>query len=802
MVSTGYYYPSVVATQGLRTPYWQNPTNIQNAADWGGSDGDPIGAQPKTHIELPKNTKGDRIIATNYGFNIPPNAKIDGVLSRVIRSGDRVRDSMAIMVPYFNNVGTNLSNKAKGVYKTNANIIQITHYGGTTDTWGTTKLTPSTINDPRLQFKFELENFDTSSHQVRVYLLGLNVYYTDPTYTLTSTLPSSAVIGGTINYQLKINSTNNIDQGVGIPIHVPIAAGFSLVSATSNEGIYDNTTSTWTPILNNIKQATLNITLTAVTVGEQTQTITELDYSTVLNKTCTIVAADSDDINYSTALLDDPKLLKNLNDGEIYTISAYNKVVDSVYTTGIFDGVRNNRIAVINGDEVTGARATTQNTVTRLGVTFRYNAAEPLILKLYGQYSSVSEVEESDWRGFQISQGDSTVYELPLPLFEDSLQLFGDTDTTTITIPANTTSSTYQYLIDNIPEQDGPEPFFTGIELRIDVEGRVDSGINVQLKNYNGKESLIKTLNFTTELDQILLGGDTDLWGLTSEDINLHNIIIEFTISNISLTDKTFTYNNIQLITYWQNDETYGAKGLTAKGLHSRLYNLQLKDVEFPEGAEKEIQTLSLTRTDGVLPVSETIKEKPGKIEFVVWGDTLEIASERLKLINTWLNNPRNELMIPVPYPLSFDHDPDRTWNVILTGGIDKVINNNILECAAEFLIPSGVAYNNNPKSTGNIGINEGNINVRPIISILCDGSASVSITDEVTDQNITINDTITSGTIILIDCENRMVTSLDGETDYTDHVNLNSVWFNIINDYEFTVTGGILQEVLYTEGY
>lgn len=796
MVSTGAYYPNIITNSNARSPHWTNLDGIENAEIPPAATEGGTAASPYATVSLPASAMSDGAVGTDFGFNIPRNCRVDGITTEILRSGPYAKDIWVSL----NIAGSWRANKGKSRQRTDyQQMIDI--YGGSNDLWGIPALGPQWINDPNFGFGIVVQNSIATSHPAYLQVLGVNVNYTNPTYSLTSNLPTLAAVGGQISYQVILTCTNSIDQGASIPVEIPIPSGFSLVSATSSEGVYNSTTSTWSPILNSSKKATLNITLQADTAGAQTQVITETEFSTTLSKTCTILSSDPGSINKSEALLSDTKLLANLIDGEIYTISAYNKIVDSGYT-GIFDGIKNNRITVINGTEVQGDRVSAQNTVTRVGVTFRYDASEDLILRLYGQYQSVSTVEQSDWRGFQITQGDSLIYEIPLNLFEDPTALLDNTSTTTITLPSSGISNTYEYLLDTIPQQLGPNPFYTGIQLSFDVEDRADSGISVQIKSSTGNDSEIKTKNFDSENTQIIFGDSTDLWGLDNDDISLQDLIIDLIISNISLSSQTFTYSNLELILYWQNDETYGAMGFTLNDTHSRVYNLQLTDVSIPENTKKNIETISLTRLDGELPTNQNIAAKDIDLEFIVWADTIQEAQTRLRLISQWLSNTRNELMIPETNTLIFDHDPTRAYEVILSDIIDVTTKYTTLQCKAKFIIPSGVAFDTVPKSTGAIGSNDGLVKVRPLITVKADGSAAITVTDSVTSQYVTINHTITSDTDIIVDCENRTVTSSDGLTDYTSYVNLNSVWFNFIGAYELTVTGGVLQDVTFTEGY
>jgi len=172
-----------------------------------------------------------------------------------------------------------------------------------------------------------------------------------------------------------------------------------------------------------------------------------------------------------------------------------------------------------------------------------------------------------------------------------------------------------------------------------------------------------------------------------------------------------------------------------------------------------------------------------------------------LRNISKWLTNDRNSLSIPEPYDLIFDFEDDMSYQVILGEPIDTEIQYTSISCEATFTVESGVALTTEEKITGPVGSNDGIVKVKPLITFLCDGSASITLTDDESTQTIGINTTITDGTIITIDCENRTVTDENG-TDYTTDVDIESIWFHFTNDYNISSTGGIVQSVAFKEGY
>ena len=605
-----------------------------------------------------------------------------------------------------------------------------------------------------------------------------------------------------LTYKIVLTATNGIDQGVGIPVDVEIPAGFTLVSATSNEGNYNQTTHIWTPKLNSSKTATLYLEVLPTTTGSKTQTATETEFNTTLSSTCNIVATDSDVITVTDATITDAATLNNLADGETYTFSAYNMLHDANYSS-IFAGVRNNRIAVINGNEVRGSRITAQNVDTRVSVVFTYDSSQTLNVRLYGQYGSVSPTQVDEWAGYAIKQGYDDTYSESGNLLVNPEALFSNAVTSQITIPAGESSSKYSYAFDNIPQPDGLNPFFRGIMVTLDVTTRLNSGITLQLKSSSGNDSNILSKNFTTENTQIIFGGDLDLWGLSSDDLINQDLTLDVTFNNISASQITPQYSNINLILYWMEDETNGRYGFTYNGVHSRNYGIFVTDITDPEGVDSDITTYDANKMDGSLPTSQDIKSKTVDISFWVAGDTIIEAKAKLQLIGQWLASVRNDYNYPTPNDLIFDINPDRKYEVLLDGKIDDDVNITALECKATFLIPSGMAISAEAISTGATGTNNGISKARPIITVLTDGSSTIVLNDAVSEQQIMINATIASGTLLTINCANQTIIDENG-VDYiasVDNMNVNFA-FAPSADYNIYITGGTIQNVEYDETY
>lgn len=796
MVSTGYYYPSTVVNENRRTPHWTNPQNVAENEATGAAEGGSSTYAAANIVTLAKGAVSDGIYGKGYGFSIPKNARINGITVKSVRIGYYIKDSYALILT---DKGA-LANKAKNRYRADWKLM-VDSYGGASDKWGSSSLTPSLINSDNFRFLFCATNAGASAQGTYYISAGVNVDYTNPTYSISNELPSIALTGSTVSYTVTVTSTNNITQGEALGVIVPLPGGFTLKSYNASSGTFDGSTGAWNPVIGSDYKATLTLVCTITGSGniDQTVQITDAEATATNTATVNVVSSDPGSVASAEAPLTDPTLLKNLINGETYTIIGYNKVVDSGYS-GIAGGIKNNRICVVNGETILGSRVTTQGSYQKVSVQFQYDSSQSLTLRLYGQYQSLSTVSQEYWGKFAVMKGDGVIYEIPSNLFSDPTLLESNTDYTSVTLDSTEETAPYSYNFGVIPNQ-GDNTFFKGVSMSIDCLNAGNSEIELQLINDQGISSNIKSYVLGSDETVIQLGGENDLWGLKSEDIDTKTLSLLITVKNTSLSTITPGFKNLQLFFYWQTDETNGAEGFTIDGTHSRNYGIIMYDYSVPEGVEPDLNELTMSRMDGSLITSQTGKSKALTISFRVFGDDLTDATTKLKEINTWLANTRNSMCLPTPKSLIFDFDPDRQYEVLLSKPISSDPEYGVLECEAEFIVPKGVALSATEKVTGSTGTNDGIIGVRPNITLLATGESSITVTDTVTSQSVTINHTIASGTLITIDSANRTVTDSNG-VDYTQYIDINSVWFSFMADYNLTCTGGLIQNLSYYEGY
>jgi hypothetical protein len=296
MADTGWKYPKNTYTisGGIDV---SSVSNIANNADWGVEQGDTdITSHRNAYVTLPEQRYSDFICGYNYAFGLNPNARVDGILAKLVYAGAYVRDNYAKII--YN--GDALDDKSKNSYRSDSNF-KIVGYGAGNDKWGASKLYPSILNssDPNdLRFAVSLKNIGTSDHLARAYVLGLKAYFTNPTYSESAALyqggakVSSVNQGQQFNYTLTLKNTNSIHNGVAIPVSLVLPSGISYVSATGN-GTYNNATGKWNATLVN-GTATLTLTLVATTPSTKVVNASVDGLPTTLNTTIPVIALDNE----------------------------------------------------------------------------------------------------------------------------------------------------------------------------------------------------------------------------------------------------------------------------------------------------------------------------------------------------------------------------------------------------------------------------------------------------------------------------------------------------------------------------
>lgn len=279
--STGYLVPKIAKNMGARTPHWGNTSQVVNNQ----SSGAVEGGTPDIHhadCNIASKDNSDSIVGSKYEANLNLNSKINGIVAKVVRHGQGMTDYFVAISAD----GKTLDNKGKNRKRTDNKYIVDT-YGSSTNLWGASSLKPSVINADDFTLRAAIYNTLSGAGTHWMHSLLLNVYYTDPTYSLTATITALQTIGKTIVYTLTLKNTNSIHQGYAIPVSISLPSGLGYVSQ-AGQGVYSPTTGKWNAILQN-GTATLQLILIGATEGSKTIKASIDDFDTTISKSTTII---------------------------------------------------------------------------------------------------------------------------------------------------------------------------------------------------------------------------------------------------------------------------------------------------------------------------------------------------------------------------------------------------------------------------------------------------------------------------------------------------------------------------------
>lgn len=113
-----------------------------------------------------------------------------------------------------------------------------------------------------------------------------------------------------------------------------------------------------------------------------------------------------------------------------------------------------------------------------------------------------------------------------------------------------------------------------------------------------------------------------------------------------------------------------------------------------------------------------------------------------------------------------------------------------------EFVIPDGVGWHN-PKYYPQKGKHRSILPAKPLICLRTVGKEIVTITESKTGQKMIINSKFPNGTILYVDCKLRKVYD-SNNTEYTGSVALNSDWFRLNPEFDFSDSNGC--EILFVK--
>jgi len=171
MASAGFNLPtSAVNNASAGTSAWTNPTFALTANGQGAQSDTRVG-RISNYLQL-----------TGFGFAIPANATIDGVIARIRRAqtlgGVSQTNDYAIQLIVAGSISGN--NKATGTNWPLSSAYADADYGGASDKWGLA-LTPAIVNASNFGLSIMAQGGASTIGQALVDVAWLQVFYSEPT---------------------------------------------------------------------------------------------------------------------------------------------------------------------------------------------------------------------------------------------------------------------------------------------------------------------------------------------------------------------------------------------------------------------------------------------------------------------------------------------------------------------------------------------------------------------------------------------------------------------------------------------
>ena len=226
------------------------------------------------------------ITCSNYGFDIPKNSSIDGVEVIIKKrnnvSYNGIKDRIVRLRTSSSN---NSSNAADGSnWPTSGSSFRTSTYGSESNKWGfSSSLTPPTVNASSFGVEFQCVGTVAGKWCTpAVDYIAARVYYTAPTYSISSSLPGTAIVGQEVIYSVSFSSNKSITTTTNI--NVPTPAGLTFVEHGLTNGSYSG--GVWK--ISSGTGGTLNIRFRCTAAGSRTVRATIADTGKYVDKTIAI----------------------------------------------------------------------------------------------------------------------------------------------------------------------------------------------------------------------------------------------------------------------------------------------------------------------------------------------------------------------------------------------------------------------------------------------------------------------------------------------------------------------------------
>lgn len=370
-----------------------------------------------------------------------------------------------------------------------------------------------------------------------------------------------------------------------------------------------------------------------------------------------------------------------------------------------------------------------------------------------------------------------------------------------VSVPSFRTTNPFKTYSMDMDGIDKKENFvFQGILIKFDYECSSDCGVIAKVINKSKNISGQRSVMLHAGSGSAEIGGTFDLFGLSYQEIvDANSLETEFNIFNPYQNDVTVKIKNIRFEMTWSILDNEDWLEFWINGESSRYYNCFLRDLTILGGVDTNVEDFNVDGNDVHTPYRQSIESKELELNFAIDSCHFVDSTALFERAARWLMNDRDQYNRPIPNIIEFEHIPGMQFKYILESGIDETIENGVYDCTAKLLIPSGTMESKESSLTSNIGYNDSIAKVSPIVRVRALYN-DVEVAEKNSNQLFNVSsDKIETNDILIIDCENRIVTLLKQkvngsyeEFDISSSVSFDSDWLIIFPrcEYNFDCNG------------
>ncbi len=449
------------------------------------------------------------------------------------------------------------------------------------------------------------------------------------------------------------------------------------------------------------------------------------------------------------------------------------------------------------------------NFFEELTVDFTYDADYPLVYLFTTDYKQRGD---SAYCGFsEITVTESIYYDgreknrIYLEPLENVIT--PDAETPSVLVPAMSYSNPVIMYDLPLGEDFGTddEMAIRGIAITGEIEHNDDLTIIASIRT--DQTTINRSIVLDDEASEFTIGGLSDIWGLNTADIkNMEDWDFNIQFQNTDEENEAaIGISNVQ-IGVWVQPITEQTVKVYVEEQNLAWYGAFVSNVEIPTGIKTDTDFININGTDVNDPYIQSIREKEIELELDISEVCdLETNTNLLQDLSNLLVNERDEYNRPIPKRLEVSFYPNIYWEYIVKDDFENSIEVDDYTMKLKLIVPSGTGYGKEDIVTGNTGFARGLTPVEPIILLKPSGE-DVTITEETTDQTFNFNFLeIWADSFVEIDCPNKRVWLLESELDedprdITAHADINTDWFVLRDDYNFSSINASIKSVTFTE--